>query len=403
MTSIQSKVSTYNKSFPTTFTKAKGSILIDHNNREYLDFFTGAGTINYGHNNTQVKRVLIDYLENDGILHSLDMDTQAKEAFLNKLYKNILKPRCLDYKVQFCSPSGSSSVESAFKLARKVKKRKNIIAFSGSFHGMTMGSLSATANQYYKNDYMPDGNITFLPYENFCVGVDSLALLRKVLYSQLSGVDLPAAIILETIQADGGINIASNLFLKEIRSICTQYDILMIIDDIQVGNGRSGDFFSFERAGIVPDIVTVSKAIGGGLPLSLLLFREKFDIWKVGEDTGTFRGNNLAFLAGSVVLDYWKDEELSKDIKFKERLINDFFMNCDDIKSFRGLGLIWGVELDSNIAEMVRKKCFNQGLIVELVGENGTVIKLLPPLTISKIDLLKGLSILKSVIIESLK
>ena len=396
---IESNVASYNKSFPTKFIKAKGSFLYDEKNKEYLDFFTGAGTINYGHNNEFINKSMIEYLQKDGILHSLDMDTEAKIKFLNSLDEFILKPRNLDYKVQFCAPSGANSVEAALKLARKLTKRRKIIAFSGSFHGMSLGALSVTANKYYKNPYFPTSEVQFLPYENYMEELNSLEYLKKVLSDNVSGIELPAAIILETIQADGGVNVASNKFLQGIREICDEFNILMIVDDVQVGNGRSGNFFSFERAGIVPDMVTLSKAIGGGMPLSILLFKSELDKWKKGEHTGTFRGNNLSFIAGEVVLKkYWNDNSFSKEIKQKSKIMEQFLR--ENFENIRGHGMIWGIEVNAEKSLKVREKCFKKGLILELVGNNDNVIKLLPPLTISKEELIKGLEILKKAINE---
>ena len=395
---IESNISSYNKSFPTIFTKAIDSFLYDKNGKQYIDFFTGAGTINYGHNNKLINEAIIDYIQNNGILHSLDMDTTSKLEFLESLDKFIFKPRKLNYKVQFCAPSGANSIEAALKLARKIKKRRKIIAFSGSFHGMSLGALSVTANKYYKNSFFSLGEVDFIPYENYIEELDVLKYLRKVLSDNVSGIEIPAAIVLETIQADGGINVASKKFLRGIREICDEFDILMIVDDVQVGNGRSGDFFSFERAGIVPDMVTLSKAIGGGYPLSLLLFKSELDIWKRGEHTGTFRGNNLSFIAGKVIIEnHWKNDEFSKSIKKKSKIIKEFLK---EFKKVRGYGMIWGIELDNRKAIEVRNRCFKKGLILELVGSNDNVVKLLPPLTIDENTLIEGLEILKETINE---
>jgi diaminobutyrate-2-oxoglutarate transaminase len=396
---IESSVASYNKSFPVTFVKAVDSFLYDENGKKYIDFFTGAGTMNYGHNNKKINDAIIDYIQNNGILHSLDMDTRAKLRFLESLENIILKPRNLDFKVQFCAPSGANSVEAALKLSRKIKRRRKVIAFSGSFHGMSLGALSVTANKYYKSPFFPTSDVQFIPYENYIDGLDSLKFLRKVLVDNVSGVEIPAAIILETIQADGGINVASNEFLKGIRDICNEFDILMIVDDVQVGNGRSGDFFSFERANIVPDMITLSKGIGAGFPLSILLFKSEFDVWKRGEHTGTFRGNNLSFIAGSIAIEeYWSIENFSKEIKKKSKIMEDFLK---DFQTVRGYGMIWGIELDSKKALLVRENCFKKGLILELVGANDNVVKLLPPLTINESDLKEGLEILKEAISES--
>ncbi|MBF0469881.1 MAG: diaminobutyrate--2-oxoglutarate transaminase [Gammaproteobacteria bacterium] len=390
---IESKIASYNKSFPATFVSAKESHLVDVDGNRFLDFFTGAGTVNYGHNNSLIKRALITYLEEDGIMHSMDMDTWAKLDLLTALDEIILKPRQLDYKVQLCAPSGANAVEAGLKLARKVKQRNHIIAFTRSFHGMTQGALEVTANKYYKSTFTASsGQVSFFPYENYLDGCDALQLLRQMLCDEVSGIELPAAIILETVQADGGVHVASTRFLQGLRLLCDELDILMIVDDIQVGNGRTGDFFSFERAGIVPDIVTLSKAVGGGMPLALLLFREALDQWKTGEHSGTFRGNNLSFVAASAALrGYWQEELFSNQIKEKGQLIASALSAIEE--TVRGCGMIFGVELTPERALAVREYCFRHQLILELVGARDHVVKLLPPLTISHEDLDHGLRI----------
>lgn len=315
--SLESNVRSYSRNFPTVFEKSKGYKLWDTNGNEYIDFFSGAGALNYGHNNNQMKEILIDYLKNDGIIHSLDMGTVARGNFLEKFKEKILIPRKLDYKIMFPGPTGTNSVESALKIARKVKKRTNIISFSNAFHGMTLGSLSLTGNsQKRKGAGIPLNNVTIMPYDNYVEGYNSIDYLTKFLSDTSSGVDFPAAIILETVQGEGGLNVASNEWLKNIADICRKFDILLIIDDIQAGCGRTGTFFSFEPSGIVPDIVCLSKSISGiGLPMAITLIKPEYDIWSPGEHNGTFRGNNLAFIAASEALEYWDDQNFLNNLK----------------------------------------------------------------------------------------
>ena len=271
---MESNVRSYCRSFPKVFNRAKGSKLFDEDGNAYIDFFAGAGALNYGHNNEYIKKALLSYIESDGISHGLDMYTVAKKEFMTTFNKLILEPRNLDYKLQFCGPTGTNAVEAALKLARKVKKRTNILAFMGAFHGMTLGSLSVTSGlDIRRGAGVPLGNVSFLPYpsQEF-EGIDTLAFMRQVLTDDHSGVDKPAAVILETTQAEGGINVAPTEWLQEVSKICKENDILLIVDDVQVGCGRTGEFFSFERAGIEPDMVVLSKSISGyGLPMSLLL------------------------------------------------------------------------------------------------------------------------------------
>jgi diaminobutyrate-2-oxoglutarate transaminase len=399
---LESQVRSYVRSFPAIFHKAKGSLLYDEQGKEYIDFFAGAGTLNYGHNNPMVSEALIKYIEDDGIIHGLDKATKAKKSFLDKFNDIILKPRHMDYKVQFSGPTGTNAVESALKLVRMVKGRSNIISFTNAFHGLTMGSMAVTANAFYRDEaFINRINVSFMPFDGyFGEDVNTAEYLRKFLEDQSSGVDLPAAIILETIQAEGGINVASSKWLKEIEQICHDFDILLIVDDIQVGNGRTGSFFSFEDAGINPDIVTLSKSIGGGLPLSMVLMKPELDQWKPGEHTGTFRGNNLAFVAASEVLSYWENDNLSNTVHEKGQLLKEKLMEIRDKYSqlngdVRGRGMIQGLKIPSlGFCSEVTEEAFANGLLIELAGANDNILKLLPPLTTENELLNEGLEII---------
>ena len=321
--SLESEVRGYVRHFPTIFQRAKGCYLYDEQEREYIDFFAGAGTLNYGHNNDMVSQALIEYLKADGIVHGLDMATTAKKRFLEKFEATILDPRHMEYKIQFSGPTGTNAVETALKLARMVKGRSNVVAFTNAFHGLTMGSMAVTGNAFYRDEaFINRSNVTFMPFDGyFGRDTDTATYFRKFLDDNSSGVDLPAAVILETVQAEGGVNVASKEWLQSIEKICRDFDILLIVDDIQVGNGRTGRFFSFEEAGLNPDIVTLSKSIGGGLPLSLVLIRPELDQWKPGEHTGTFRGNNLAFVASTELLSFWENDSLTEAVYSKEKVL----------------------------------------------------------------------------------
>ncbi|MFY9075084.1 diaminobutyrate--2-oxoglutarate transaminase [Malaciobacter mytili] len=399
---LESEVRGYIRSFPTIFNKAKGAKLTDEQGVEYIDFFAGAGTLNYGHNNEQISKALVEYIQNDGIIHGLDMATTAKKEFMQTFDSLILKPRNLEYKLQFTGPTGTNAVETALKLARLVKGRSNIVAFTNGYHGLSQGSLAVTGNNEYRDEsYISRINATFMPFDGYFEDMNTLKYFRKFLEDGSSGMDLPAAVILETIQGEGGINVASKKWLQELEAICREFDILLIIDDIQVGNGRSGEFFSFEFAGINPDMVTLSKSIGGGLPMALLLFKPDLDQWKPGEHTGTFRGNNLAFVASKVSLEnYWQNEDLSNAVKYKEKILKQFlekiaqkYKNEYEIK-IRGRGLAYGFEVknDKSIASELSSYCFEEKLIIETCGSDSQVVKFLPPLVIDEELLKEGLS-----------
>ncbi len=398
---LESRVRGYVRSFPVIFQSSEGAILTDESGKSYIDFFAGAGTLNYGHNNTRINSALIDYINSKGPFHSLDMATTAKKRFLTKLYETILQPRNLEYKIQFTGPTGTNAVETAIKLARMVKGRSNVVAFTNAFHGLTMGALAITGNTFYRDEaYISRSNVSFLPYDGYLgPDINTIDFFRKLVTDTSSGLDLPAAVIIEAIQAEGGINIASPEWLKDLSTLCHKFDILLIIDDIQVGNGRSGDFFSFEESGIKPDIVTLSKAIGAGLPLALLLFRPDLDQWKPGEHTGTFRGNNLAFVASYEALHYWDNMDLSNAVKHKSEIMrNEITAIAEKYPeleaSVRGRGMIFGLEIpERGFCSQVSERAFENGLIIELAGADDQVVKFLPPLIIDEETLLKGISI----------
>ena len=401
---LESEVRSYSRSFPVLFEKAKDAFLFDAGGTRYIDFFAGAGTINYGHNNEYMKRKIFDYLENDGIVHGLDMATVAKEELLLKMEATLFKPKNLDYKVQFTGPTGTNAVEAALKLARMVKKRSNIISFTNGYHGLTMGSMSVTANAYYRDEaFINRSDVSFMPYDGYLgKHVNTAKYLRRFLEDNSSGVDIPSAIILETVQGEGGIRVAGDEWLREVEKICRDFDILLIVDDIQVGNGRTGHFFSFEKSGIKPDIVTLSKSFSGfGLPMSVVLFRRDLDIWKPGQHTGTFRGNNLGFICASVALDYWKDDRFSKEIFRKGKILH---MRLNKISAkypqlhteVRGRGFVYGMGLSTGeIAKKILTECFHNKLILESAGARNNVIKFLAPLTITDEVLEEGLDILE--------
>jgi diaminobutyrate-2-oxoglutarate transaminase len=412
---LESEVRYYCRTFPVVFAAARASRLIGEDGREYVDFFSGAGTLNYGHNNPRLKRRLLDYLERDGLTHSLDMATVAKREFIERFEAIVLAPRGLRYKLQFPGPTGTNAVEAALKLARKVAGRPNVVYFTNGYHGMTLGALAVTGSAAKRAGAgVPLTCAQPMPYEGFLGGrEDTLGYLRAYLEGSSSGLDLPAAAIVETVQAEGGINVASADWLRRLAALLTAHGVLLIVDDIQVGCGRTGPFFSFETAGIQPDLVCLSKAISGfGLPMSLVLIRPDLDRWRPGEHNGTFRGNNLAFVAGSEALSYWQDDALERAVGAKaervERRLRAIAARHPELgASVRGRGLIQGLALapgpgrrgrpaGPTLAQRVAGQAFERGLIVETAGPGDEVVKLLPPLTIDDADLEAGLEALES-------
>ncbi len=401
---LESEVRSYCRSFPTVFTKAKGYKMWDEKGKEYLDFFSGAGALNYGHNDPMMKAKLVDYILSDGITHSLDMATAPKAEFLTTFNEVILKPRNLEYKIMFPGPTGTNTVESALKLARKVTGRTDIISFTNGFHGMTIGALSVTGNAFKrKGAGIPLQNVVTMPYDSFVNdNLDTLEYLERFLEDGGSGVDIPAAMILETVQGEGGINAASFEWLQRVDQICKRWDILLIVDDVQAGVGRTGTFFSFEKAGIKPDIVCMSKSIGGyGIPFAITLIRPDLDIWAPGEHNGTFRGNNHAFVTATAALSYWEDENFEKNIQenskkifnFLERIVAEY----PELKGkARGRGYMVGIKSDvEGLSGQIAAEAFQRGLIMETSGPKDEVFKLFPPLTIDNEGLEKGFEIIE--------
>lgn len=403
----ESEVRSYCRNFPAVFTTAKGPFLYDEDGREYIDFFCGAGGLNYGHNNDYIKSRLLSYLESDGVMHALDMYTVPKREFIEFYEEKILKPRGLNYKIQFAGPTGTNAVEAALKLARKVKKRTNIFAMMGAFHGMTLGSIAMTTDASSRAGAgVPLTNVTHIPAPYMFPELDTLNYIETLLTDDHSGVDKPAAIVLETVQADGGINVFDVEWLKGIRAICDKHDILMVVDDVQVGCARTGTFFSFERAGIVPDIVTQSKSIGGyGMPFALVLIRPELDLWEPGEHNGTFRGYQLSMIAAKAGLEVMLNEHVEERVQKLSAVIAQAMeeiqaLSPEKIKT-RGMGFVWGVDFwrfdhDGVTSKKVLDECFKNGLIVERVGRGNTVVKVMPELLIEEETLKKGLDILKN-------
>ncbi|WP_420825716.1 diaminobutyrate--2-oxoglutarate transaminase [Thalassobacillus pellis] len=401
---LESEVRSYCRAFPAVFDKAKGHKIWDEDGNEYIDFFSGAGALNYGHNDSHMQSKLVDYITSDGITHSLDKATTEKAKFMEKFNDVILKPRNLDYKIMFPGPTGTNTVESALKLARKVTGRTDIISFTNGFHGMTIGSLSVTGNAMKRNGAgIPLNNTVTMPYDNFVNDkMETLEYLERFLEDNGSGVDVPAAMILETVQGEGGINAARMEWLQKVDEICKRWDILLIIDDVQAGVGRTGTFFSFEPAGIKPDIVCMSKSLSGyGLPFAVTLFRPDLDIWAPGEHNGTFRGFNHAFVTAAAALDYWKEEKFEQGIKERAELTKEFLEGI--VKKYPGLegefcgrGLMVGIECAKDgLADEVAAEAFKRGLIMETSGPKSEVFKLFPPLNIEIDELKKGFDIIE--------
>jgi diaminobutyrate-2-oxoglutarate transaminase len=399
---LESEVRSYCRSWPVVFDRAVGSWLYDETGRPYLDYFSGAGALNYGHNNPLLQQPLLSYMCSDRVIHSLDMFTVAKREFLAAFDEIILQPRRLDYRVQFPGPAGTNAVEAALKLARKVTGRTHVICFTNAFHGTSLGSLSVTTNPLMRGAAgVPLEHATRLPFDHSKDGQAPDFMLLDMLLEG-SGADQPAGVIVETVQGEGGVNVASPEWLRGLAERCRQHEIPLIVDDVQMGCGRTGPFFSFEVAGIEPDIVCLSKSISGyGLPLALTLIRPDLDIWQPGEHNGTFRGFNPALVTATAALRaYWRDDVLERtSIANGQRIAEALAALAWSVPGVeiesRGRGMVHGLEFETGeAAGRVSAQAFDRGLLVERSGPQDEVVKLLPPLTVTPEEIDHGLALL---------
>ncbi len=398
----ESEARSYCRGMPATFTTASGSEIMDDAGRTYIDFLAGCSSLNYGHNDPDMKAALVDHITNDGIAHGLDLHTDTKAAFLEVFEHHILEPRDMDHRVMFTGPTGANAVEAAMKIARKVTGRTNIIAFTNGFHGVTTGALSATGNGYHRGGAGTSLNgVTRMPFDGFFPGETNTAeFLDAMLKDKSGGVDAPAAILLETVQGEGGLNAASPEWVKRIAKLAKDHGALLIIDDIQAGCGRCGTFFSFEKMGVMPDIVTMAKSISGfGLPMAMLLVRPEYDIFGPAEHNGTFRGNTHAFITAKVAIEkFWADQSFEHELSVKSQLIHDSLADLASMVPdayLKGRGLMQGVDVGSgDLAGEICSRAYEKGLIIETSGSEDQVIKVLAPLTTPKATLRKGFNIL---------
>lgn len=400
----ESQVQSYARSFPVVFDRAEGATLYDEKGNAYIDFLAGAGSLNYGHNDPDMRDALVEYLASGSITHGLDMHTRAKGKFLTAFEDIILKPRGMDYVLQFTGPTGANAVEAALKLARKVTGRSNIISFTNGFHGVTLGALAATGNEHHRGAAGVDmPGATPMPYDGYLGhGIDSTEYLDRVIGDPSSGVDHPAAVIVECVQGEGGLTAARIEWLQNLQKVCRKHNVMLIVDDIQAGCGRTGTFFSFEPAGIKPDIVTLSKSLSGfGLPFAVTLIDRDLDVWDPGEHNGTFRGNNHAFVTATAALEkFWKDDAFAKSVCEKGDLLKKGFKaiadtHGDHVIELRGRGMMQGIVVESgDLAGRIVAEAFKRGLVIETSGAHGEVVKCLASLTITEDELTRGLEIL---------
>jgi len=403
----ESEIRAYCRAAPTVFKTARNARQTDEAGRSYIDFYAGAGVLNFGHNDPKMKEAMIDYIQNDGVAHSLDMYTTAKRAFIQKFVDTVLEPRGMDYRLQFVGPTGTNAVEAAMKLARRVTGRTQIVAFHHAFHGMTLGALSGTTNAHFRDAagvplehvaHQPFGCASPCPGCTLGCGMNSLERMRAIYSDSSSGYPKPAAFLVETIQAEGGVRVASKEWLQGVQELARELGALFIIDDIQAGCGRTGSYFSFEEFGLDPDIVTLAKGIGGfGTPLAMNLNKPEHDKhWSPGEHTGTFRGQDLSFVAGEVALGYFDDPSFMAETRRKGEVIVEALKKIAAKHGgldVRGRGMMQAIDfVDGALSKAIARECFDRGLLIAPCGSRGQVLKLIPPLTIPDEDLEEGLA-----------
>ncbi|MCY7262003.1 aspartate aminotransferase family protein [Pseudomonas protegens] len=410
----ESNARSYPRRIPLALKRASGIHVEDVEGRRFIDCLAGAGTLALGHNHPVVIAAIQQVLADELPLLTLDLTTPVKDQFVQDLFGLLPEALAAEAKIQFCGPTGTDAVEAALKLVRTATGRSTVLSFQGGYHGMSQGALSLMGSLGPKRALagLLNNGVQFLPfpYDYRCPfglggaeGVKvNLHYLANLLSDPEAGVALPAAVIVEAVQGEGGVIPADLDWLRGLRRITEQAGVALIVDEIQSGFGRTGKMFAFEHAGIIPDVVVMSKAIGGSLPLAVMVYRDWLDTWQPGAHAGTFRGNQMAMATGSAVMRYLKQHRLPEHAAaMGERLREHLLILQRDFPQLgdvRGRGLMLGVELVDpagapdaqghppqhlRLAPLVQRECLKRGLILELGGRHGSVVRFLPPLIIS--------------------
>ncbi|MGW0522026.1 diaminobutyrate--2-oxoglutarate transaminase family protein [Crossiella sp. NPDC003009] len=409
----ESAARTYARSFPVVPVHADGLRVTGADGREYLDCLAGAGTLALGHNHPVVLAAIRRVLDSGAPLHALDISTPEKDDFTTALLDTLPPELAADCRIHFCGPAGTDAVEAALKLARTATGRQNVLAFTGAYHGMTAGALATSGNLAVREPLADNGfNVTRLPYPYdyrcpFGLGGPQAhhigaRLVESLLTDSHSGVLPPAAMILEAVQGEGGVIPSPDSWLGDMRRITEEHGIPLIVDEVQTGVGRTGEFWAVQHSGITPDVMVLSKAIGGSLPLAVIAYKSTLDSWLPGAHTGTFRGNQLAMAAGAATLRFVAEQDLpARAADLGARMLAELRVlqgNSSCIGEVRGRGLMLGLEIVNpdatpdalgarpaapELAAAIRAECLHRGLILELGGRGDSVVRLLPPLTIT--------------------
>lgn len=391
---VQSSVRTA----PIIFDKAGGSELFDERGKRYIDFHAAGGSQTFGHNNIKVCSALIDYLCNDRIIQTCDRSSTAKRKFVETFVTRILQPRKLTHKILFTDPGHGFAAEVALRVARRHTKRSGVIAFTNSSHGLTEASPTVTSKSGDRSEWPAfQGRTHFMPFcSYFGENIDTVAFIRSYLEDAASGIGIPAAVVVEPVQVQGGMNVASDEWLRELEILCRRFAMLLILDETLTGFGRSGAYFGFESAGVSPDIVLGPSAIAGGLPMSVLLLKPELDHWRPGDQVGAVQGDNLAFVAAAEVHAQW-NSGLTADIAERSRTLSEHMTGIPArfphrTLRARGKGMMWALELDRPAsAAVVSAWALERGLIIEPARLKDNVLLVLPPVTIGDDVLREGL------------
>jgi diaminobutyrate-2-oxoglutarate transaminase len=415
-TAFESNARTYPRKLPIAIRRAEGIYVEDTDGRRYIDCLAGAGALALGHYHPVVVEAVQRAVADGVPWQTLDLTTPVKDAFVEELFDSLPRAFAESVRIQFCGPSGADAIEAALKLVKTATRRRSILAFHGAYHGMTHGALGLTGETGPKlaiGGLMPE--VHFLPYPYayrcpFNLGGEatwraSVAYIERLLDDTNSGIAPPAGMILEAVQGEGGVIPAPDEWLREIRRITREREIPLIVDEVQTGVGRTGTMYAFEHAGILPDVLVLSKAVGGGLPLSMVVYREHLDRWQPGAHAGTFRGNQLAMAAGAATLRFVKEQRLDRHADaMGERLmahLRRIQRESPHVGDVRGRGLMIGAEIVDaqaepdrlgarppcrELARRIQRECLDRGLILELGGRQGSVARFLPPLIVTDDD-----------------
>ncbi|OAH58427.1 MULTISPECIES: diaminobutyrate--2-oxoglutarate transaminase [Bacillaceae] len=429
----ESNAKSYPRHFPLAIEKAEGMMITDVEGNVFYDCLCGAGTLALGHNHQVVIQAIEDVLKQQTPLHTLDLATPLKIEFMQEIFSILPKELRDSTKIQFCGPTGADGVEAAIKLVKNATKGKSILAFQGGYHGSTQATMSMSGNlskKQHLQSLLPDVHFLPFPYEYRCpfgIGEEKTAKISAQYIENLlddceSGIASPCGMIFETVQGEGGAIPADIEWLKEMRRVTAERGIPLIIDEVQTGIGRTGEMFSFEHAGIVPDVIVCSKAIGGGLPMSIIIYKEELDQWNPGAHIGTFRGNQLGMATGLATLKYMKENDVLENVNVRSKQVferlNELQEKYEEIGDVRGRGLMIGVEIVNpkgrkdrlghypqyeELALKIQERCFHNGLIIEVGGRYSAVMRFLPPLTMTENETAEVLTIFEKSVVEAIQ